>query len=53
MSKIAGAIGILSFAVILAVTQAVADDQPVISSKVHAFYYPWYGNPKVDGRFAN
>lgn len=21
--------------------------------RTHAFYYPWYGNPKVDGEFAN
>ena len=23
------------------------------SSRVHAFYYPWYGNPETDGRFEN
>lgn len=22
-------------------------------SRVHAFYYPWYGNPATDGRYAN
>ena len=21
--------------------------------RVHAFYYPWYGNPETDGRFEN
>jgi glycoprotein endo-alpha-1,2-mannosidase len=23
------------------------------SERVHAFYYPWYGNPLVDGQYAN
>ena len=23
------------------------------SSRVHAFYYPWYGNPETDGKFEN
>jgi glycoprotein endo-alpha-1,2-mannosidase len=23
------------------------------SSRAHAFYYPWYGNPETDGRFEN
>jgi glycoprotein endo-alpha-1,2-mannosidase len=27
---------------------------PVLpSDRVHAFYYPWYGNPQTDGRYAN
>jgi glycoprotein endo-alpha-1,2-mannosidase len=27
------------------------DDSP--SDQVHAFYYPWYGNPQTDGSYAN
>lgn len=27
-------------------------DQPP-SLQVHAFYYPWYGNPQTDGRYSN
>jgi glycoprotein endo-alpha-1,2-mannosidase len=23
------------------------------SRQVHAFYYPWYGNPKTDGKYSN
>jgi glycoprotein endo-alpha-1,2-mannosidase len=23
------------------------------SDRVHAFYYPWYGNPQTDGKYAN
>jgi glycoprotein endo-alpha-1,2-mannosidase len=26
---------------------------PVVSSQVLAFYYPWYGNPATDGQYAN
>jgi len=27
--------------------------QPVVSTRIVAFYYPWYGNPETDGRYAN
>jgi len=27
--------------------------QEPVSYRVHAFYYLWYGNPEVDGRYAN
>lgn len=31
-----------------------AETKPVtISERAIAFYYPWYGNPEVDGRYAN
>ena len=30
---------------------ASRDESP--SYRVHAFYYPWYGNPKTDGNYAN
>lgn len=30
-----------------------ARSTPSASSRVHAFYYPWYGNPATDGRYAN
>lgn len=28
-------------------------NQPALSARAVAFYYPWYGNPKTDGRYAN
>lgn len=24
-----------------------------LNTRIHAFYYPWYGNPDTDGRYAN
>ena len=30
-----------------------ADEPPPPDALVHAFYYPWYGNPATDGRYAN
>lgn len=32
---------------------AQAGDAETPSYRVHAFYYPWYGNPQTDGRYAN
>jgi glycoprotein endo-alpha-1,2-mannosidase len=32
-------------------TEALNEVQP--SDRVHAFYYPWYGNPQTDGKYAN
>ena len=29
----------------------IIDDLPAASKKVHAFYYPWYGNPDTDGAY--
>ena len=26
---------------------------PSLNTRIHAFYYPWYGNPDTDGRYAN
>ncbi len=36
--------------------RGVAAETPRVqlpSLRVHAFYYPWYGNPETDGRFEN
>jgi glycoprotein endo-alpha-1,2-mannosidase len=30
---------------------AMAQDGPTVSRRVHAFYYPWYGNPETDGQY--
>jgi len=33
--------------------QASSGNQAIVSTRVVAFYYPWYGNPETDGRYAN
>jgi len=33
--------------------QALHANQAAASTRVVAFYYPWYGNPRTDGRYAN
>jgi glycoprotein endo-alpha-1,2-mannosidase len=30
-----------------------APAKAAVSDRVHAFYYPWYGNPETDGAYAN
>lgn len=32
-------------------SEAPAKDGCELSRRIHAFYYPWYGNPKTDGRY--
>lgn len=32
---------------------AWASDASQTNPKIHAFYYPWYGNPKTDGDYMN
>jgi glycoprotein endo-alpha-1,2-mannosidase len=39
------------FLVALPAWSQAADEAP--SERAHAFYYPWYGNPTTDGRYAN
>ncbi len=58
MSVLRFSIYVLELMFILVVTggplraaQTSKDAPP--SSRVHAFYYPWYGNPETDGRYAN
>jgi len=41
---------VLLFVVLPAWSQTAGDGP---SERVHAFYYPWYGNPATDGRYAN
>ena len=36
-----------------AASQAAEDQKPAPSSRVIAFYYGWYGNPKTDGEWKN
>jgi len=49
---------VLEFVFLLVVTggssgAAATAEDAAVSSRVHAFYYPWYGNPQTDGRYAN
>ncbi len=37
----------------LRIRELPAGDDGGPSPLVHAFYYPWYGNPETDGRWAN
>lgn len=32
---------------------AAEQDTALPEQRIHAFYYPWYGNPKTDGQYAN
>jgi glycoprotein endo-alpha-1,2-mannosidase len=45
------AVLLLSLAHVFPGAAGVPEGTP--SSRVHAYYYPWYGNPQVDGRYAN
>lgn len=35
------------------ISMVMAEEPVKTREKVHAFYYPWYGNPKTDGAYAN
>lgn len=37
----------------IAAAGSATADEPQPSSRAVAFYYPWFGNPQTDGRYAN
>jgi glycoprotein endo-alpha-1,2-mannosidase len=35
------------------IAKVIEAEQGVVNSRVHIFYYPWYGNPRTDGRWVH
>lgn len=48
-------LGCMLLVLMSSLTRLCADEVTTISpsTQVHAFYYPWYGNPETDSRYAN
>ncbi len=44
---------LVALAAALASATVLGDDTPSTSQRVHAFYYPWYGNPEHDGGYSH
>jgi hypothetical protein len=35
------------------IAKVIEAEQGVVNSRAHIFYYPWYGNPRTDGRWVH